>query len=71
MGEEGERVLLNVRSTKAFPCFALPSDAIETTRAFKRTLESLMALSAVLIRLVWFSADSFLQLPEMRNSFAQ
>ena len=71
MGEEEESFLLNVRSTKAFPRFASPSEAIEMTRAFERTLDSLIALSVVSMRLACSSADSFLQLPEMRNGLAQ
>jgi hypothetical protein len=71
MGEEGESFLLNVSSTRAFPHFASPSEAIETTCVFKRTLESLIALSAVSVSLACSSADSFLQLPEMRKGLAQ
>ena len=70
MGEEGGRVFLNVRSTNALPRLASPSEAIDTTRVFESTLEFLIALSAVSMRSAWSSADSFLQLPEMRKGFA-
>ena len=71
MGEEAESVCLKVSWINDFPHFALPSEAMHTMQVLQSVFSWLITFKAVCMRTAWSSADSFFQLPDIRNGLTQ